>query len=99
MAQHITSGTTTGGTVSTITFTTWYKSIEIINRSTNDMWARVDSVDPTIAGDECFFVPGMSFIDVANPQRAPEPALATTPNTVVKILTATASNYTIQVGV
>lgn len=98
-ATHITSGTTTGGVASTITFATWYRSITIMNRSTNDMWARVDGVAPTIAGDDCFFVPGNSFLSVDNPQRAPEPAIGATTNTVVEIITATASNYTIQVGV
>jgi|SRR5690242_5835741 len=98
MATHITSGTTVGNAVTTVTFTNWYHNIEIVNRSANDMWARVDGVDPTIAGDECFFVAPQGYITVLNPQRAPEPALGTTPNTVVKLITATNSTYTVQAG-
>lgn len=99
MAIHITSGTTVGTVVTTVTFANWYRNIEIINRSAADMWARVDGVDPTVAGDECFFVPAQSFIDVTNGKTPPEPASGITSNTVVKIITATAAPYTIQAGV
>jgi hypothetical protein len=99
MAQNVTSGTTVGGAVTTVTFSTWYAEIEIINRSSGDMWARIDGVDPTIAGDDCLFIPAQSFLDVLNHQRSPEPALGTTPNCVIKILTASAAAYTVGVGV
>lgn len=99
MAIHITSGTTVGAAVTTVTFANWYHNIEVVNRSSVDMWVRVDGVDPTVAGDECFFVAAQSFIDVVNPKNPPEPAIGATSNTVVKIITATAANYTVQAGV
>lgn len=63
------------------------------------MWVRFDGVDPTIAGDECFFVPANSYISVNNPVKPPEIALGLTASTTVKIITATASNYTVEGGV
>jgi hypothetical protein len=99
MAVHITSGTTTANTVTTVTFSTWFRGIEVINRSSSDMWARFDTVDPTIAGDECFFIPAQSYIDVSNPLLPPEVAIGTTSNTVIKLITATNADYTVQVGV
>jgi hypothetical protein len=99
VAIHITSGVTVGNTVSTITFANWYHNIEIVNRSSTDMWVRVDGVDPTVGGDECFFVPAQSFIDVVNGKLPPEPALGLTSNTIVKLITATAANFTLQAGV
>ena len=99
MAIHITSGTTVGNVVTTVTFAAWYRSIEVVNRGSADMWARFDGVDPTIGGDECFFVPAQSFIDVTNSKRPPEIALGLTSNTEARILTATACTYTIQAGV
>lgn len=97
-ATHITSGTTVGNAVTHVTFTTWYRGIEIANRSSGDMWARVDGVDPTIAGDDCLFVPAQGFLSVDNPQRAPEPALGTAPTCDVRLITAANANYTITVG-
>lgn len=99
MAIHITSGTTTATVVTTVTFANWYHNIEIINRSSGDMWARVDGVDPTVAGDECFFVAPLGFIDVSNPKSPPEPALGTTSNTVIKMISAANANFTVQAGV
>lgn len=99
MAIHITSGTTVGGAVTTVTFTDWYHNIEVINRSSGDMWARVDGVDPTVAGDECFFVAPLGFIDVVNPKPAPQPGSGITSNTVVKMISAANANYTVQAGV
>jgi len=99
MATHITSGTTVAATVTTVTFASWYHNVEVINRSSGDMWARIDGIDPTIGGDECFFVAPLGFIDVINPKLPPEPALGTTSNTVVKIISAANATYTIQAGV
>lgn len=99
MAIHITSGTTVGGAVTTVTFANWYHNIEIINRSSGDMWARVDGVDPTVAGDECFFVAPLGFLDTINPKNPPEPALGTSSNTVIKMITAANANFTVQAGV
>lgn len=99
MAIHITSGTTVGGVVTVVTFTNWYHNIEVINRSSGDMWARVDGVDPTVAGDECYFVAPLGFVGVINAKRPPEPALGFTSNTVVKIISAANATFTIQAGV
>jgi len=99
MAIHITSGTTVSNVVTTVTFTSWYRPIEVVNRGSADMWARFDGVDPTIGGDECFFVPAQSFIAVNNPKLPPEIATGITSNTEVRLLTATACTFTIQAGV
>lgn len=99
MAVHTTSGTTVGGTVSTITFSNWYHNISVINRGSEEMWVRLDNVDPVFAADECFIVPAMSSLGAVNPQRPPEPAIGFTSNTVVKIITSGSVNYSVQAGV
>jgi hypothetical protein len=99
MATHITSGTTVGGAVTTVTFANWYHNVEVSNRSSGDMWVRFDGVDPTIAGDECFFIAPLTSLDTVNPKLPPEPALGTTSNTVVKMITAANANFTVQAGV
>jgi hypothetical protein len=98
-ATHISSGTTVGAAVTTVTFANWYHNIEIVNRSSGDMWARVDGVDPTVGGDDCFFIAAMSSIDVINGKLPPEPAIGQTSNTVVKIITAANQTYSVQAGV
>lgn len=99
MALHITSGTTVGGAVTTVTFTNWYRNITVINRGSEEMWARFDSVNPTLAGDECFLIPAMSSLGAVNPQVPPQPASGTTSNTVIKLITNGAVNYSVQAGV
>lgn len=99
MATRISSGTTVGNAVTTVTFTNWYHNATVINRSSGDMWVRLDGIDPTVAGDDCFFVPAMSSLDTVNPKAPPSPALGTTSNTVVKIITGANATYTVQAGV
>lgn len=99
MANHIHSGATVGGAVTTVVFANWYRGIELVNRGSTDMWARFDGVDPTIAGDECFFVPAASFITVSNPKPVPNVAEGVTSNTETRILTAANSTYTVSAGV
>ena len=99
MATHITSGTTTGGAVTTVTFANWYRGIQVLNRSVGDMWVRADGTNPTIAGDECFYIAPNGFLQLSNPKLPPEPALGTASNTEVRILTAANANYTVEAGV
>lgn len=63
------------------------------------MWARFDGVDPTIAGDECFFIPALTELETVNPKLPPEPAIGQTSNTVVKLITAANATYTVKAGV
>lgn len=99
MAIHATSGTTVGGSVTTVTFSNWYHSITVINRGSEEMWARFDNVNPTLAGDECFLIPAQSSLGAINPQRPPEPAIGFTSNTIVKLFTTGNVNYSVQAGV
>lgn len=96
-ATHISSGTTTGNAVTTVTFPLRYDGIEVVNRSTADMWARFDGVNPTIAGDDCFYIPPQSYLDVNNPK--PYQGMTGTVNTEIRIISATAAAYTISAGV
>jgi hypothetical protein len=99
MAQRIQSGTVVANIVTTVTFATWYQSIEIVNRGTVDMWARVDGVDPTIAGDDCIFVAPQGFVGVLNPKHIPEPPTGTTTNTEIRMIAASNCNYTVSAGI
>jgi hypothetical protein len=97
MAQQIQSGTVVANTVTTVTFATWYNGIEIVNRGTVDMWARVDGVDPTIAGDDCLFVAPQGFLDVSNKKAPPRPGVSS--NTEIRMLAASNCNYTVSGGI
>lgn len=95
MASRIQSGTVVANTVTTVTLA-YRSSIEIVNRGTVDMWARVDGVDPTIAGDECIFVAPQGFVDVANPK--PVPTAGVTSNSEIRMIAGTNCNYTVSAG-
>lgn len=100
---HITSGTTTANTVTTLTFPARYDGVEVVNRSTGDLWVRIDGVNPTIAGDDCFYVAPQSFVNIPNLAPYPEPGNIggnTGPTTtVVKLISAAATDYTVSAGV
>lgn len=97
MASRIQSGTVVANLVTTVTLA--YKtSIEIVNRGSVDMWARVDGVDPTIAGDECLFVAPQGFVSVANPKTPPNVVAGTTSNSEIRMIAGTNCNYTVSAG-
>lgn len=98
MANRIHSGTTTGGSVTQVVFATWYSGVEVVNRGTSDMWVRVDGTNPTIAGDECFYVAPRSYITVSN-SKIPPNAQGGTSNTDVRMITAADCDYTVSAGV
>lgn len=98
MADRIESGTTVGGVVKQVILP-WKSSIEVVNRGTIDMWVRFDGVNPTDAGNECFYVAPQGFIAVSNPKPAPNPALGTTSNCDVRMFTSSSCNYTVSAGV
>lgn len=97
MARQIQSGTVVANTVTTVTFATWFSGIEIINRGTVDMWARVDGVDPTIAGDDCIFVAPQGFVQVANHKVPPSSTVSS--NTEIRMIAGTNCNYTVSGGI
>ncbi len=96
-ASHISSGTTTANTVKTVTFPLRYDGIQVINRSNGDIWARFDGVDPTIAGDDCFYIAPQSFLDALNP-KAPQDSTGSI-NTEIRMISAAAAAYTVSAGV
>lgn len=97
MASRIQSGTVVANIVTTVTLA-YRSSIEIVNRGTVDMWARVDGVDPTIAGDECIFVAPQGFVSVPNPKLPPDPVLGVTSNSEIRMIAASNCNYTVGAG-
>lgn len=97
MASRIQSGTVVANIVTTVTLT-YRTSIEIVNRGTVDMWARVDGVDPTIAGDECIFVAPQGFVSVSNPKLPPDAVHGVTSNSEIRMIAGTNCNYTVSAG-
>lgn len=95
MASRIQSGTVVANTVTTVILN-YRSSIEIVNRGTVDMWARVDGVDPTIAGDECLFIAPQGFVTIANPK--PTPTAGVTSNSEIRMIAGSNCNYTVAVG-
>lgn len=61
------------------------------------MWARVDGVDPTIAGDDCIFVAPQGFVGVQNPKHIPEPGFSS--NTEIRMIAGTNCNFTVSAGI
>lgn len=56
--MHIHSGTLVAATVATVTLDQPYETITVFNRSgTAEIYFRLDGVNPTVAGDDCFIVP------------------------------------------
>lgn len=52
------SATNNGSAVDTVTLTTDFTQVEVLNRSTSaTLWVRTDGTDPTVAGDDCYAVP------------------------------------------
>lgn len=94
MALNAKSGTLVADAVTTVTITdTWPGGIEVVNRSqTGQIWVRLDGVAPTVAGDDCFLVMGARYFD------PPGPGIAgsNTENTVVKLISSAALDYTVE---
>lgn len=62
------SGTLTGGAVTTVLISNHNNAVEVVNRAqTGAIWVRVDGVDPTVAGDDCYVVLGARRIPVSGP--------------------------------
>lgn len=95
-ATYIHSGSTTANTVSDITFVQWHSTIEIVNSGNVDMWARVDGTNPTIAGDDCIYIPAFSYVTIYNL----EPTSSSTVNfTDVRVISSGVTNFTVSAGV
>ncbi len=98
MAVHTQSGTTTANVVTTVIFTSWHPTLEVVNRGTTDMWFRTDKVDPTIGGDDCHFVSQQSWQDsVKNGQAATQPGSGITSTTEIRLLSTANCPFTIEV--
>ena len=63
MAVVIQSGTLTAGEVTTVTFTTYYPHVEVLNRGNDDIWVRLDGTTPTVLGDDTYVIPSLSWKD------------------------------------
>lgn len=98
MAQKVTSGLTTANVVKQVTFATWYNSIEIINRGSTTLWVRADGVDPTVAGDECHFLPSQGIIYLPNGTPRPDVIAGVTSNCDIRMISTAACEYTVSVG-
>ena len=98
MAERITSGALVANTVTQVVFATWRSSIEIVNRSDVDMWTRVDKTNPTVSGNECIFVPAQSYVQVTNPQIPPGAVAGNSSNCDIRMIAASACDYTVSAG-
>lgn len=99
MAERIASGSLAANTVTQVVFNTWRSSIEIVNRSDGDMWARVDGVNPVVAANECIFVPAQSYVQVANPKLPPSAVSNNSTNCDIRMIAAQTCDYTVSAGV
>jgi len=98
MAVHTQSGTITASTVTTVIFTSWHSTVEVINRGSTDLWFRTDKVDPVIGADDCHFVAPMSWQDaVKNLQPATQPGSGVVSTTEIRLISSANCPFTIEV--
>ena len=88
MSTYVKSGTTVSGTVTTVTLDSWFRYVEVINRSDDDLWVRLDGGDPAENGDNSFIIPGHSWMDINNRSTRPNLFNSTNNTTVVKLLSS-----------
>lgn len=80
-AALVKSATLSGTTVDTVTLTSLYQSVEVLNRGSNALSFTVGGATPTALGDNCFVVPAGEALAVPVPS-----ATDSTTGTVVKII-------------
>jgi hypothetical protein len=98
MAERIASGSLAANTVTQVVFNTWRSSLEIVNRSDEDMWARVDGTNPVVAANECIFVPAQSYVIVSNPKLPPGAVSGNSSNCDIRMISAAVCDYTVSAG-
>lgn len=87
--------TTVANTVSTISFPTYFDTIQVDNDDkTVDLWVRCDGVDPTIAGDDCIYVRAAETVLIGNPLAHYEPAIGVAGETIIKAISTGAVQFT-----
>lgn len=83
MSDFSQSVTTVGNVVSTITFSTWCSSIEIVNLGGDNLWVRTDGVNPTVGGNNSIVIPASSWkVGISNDKLGGN-------NTEVRIISST----------
>jgi hypothetical protein len=88
MALAAKSGTLVANTVTPVAVLNCFPGINVVNRSgSGTIWVRLDGVDPTVAGDNCFPVLGVRYFSV--------PA-ANADKITVKLISTAALDYTVE---
>jgi hypothetical protein len=100
MAIRVTHGTLTAATVATVTLSAYWKSVEILNRGTTEIYVNTDGTstpaNPTVAGDEFDVIPPNSSLSVSG-RAAWSPTDGTTKptTTVVKLISSATPTYSV----
>ncbi len=96
-ANRVKSATLAAGTADTVTFGKAYRSVEVLNRGTDWIWAtfaRGQNNDvnptPTVAGDDCYAI-GPGGVRVL----ADDDGGSNAPVSIVNLVSATATAYTV----
>jgi len=88
MAVMVRSGNLTANVVSTINFSNYYPRIAILNRGSDDIWVRADSINPTVGGDDSFVIPSYSWKDnIINSSGT---------STEIRLISASAISFTVE---
>lgn len=85
------SGTLTPNVVTAVAITNgWPDGVEVINRTgTGQIWVRLDGVNPTVAGDDCYVVLGARRFDPPDGANRPWPLS-------VRLISTEALDYTVE---
>jgi hypothetical protein len=84
--------TLTAATVDTITLSSQYNRVEILNRSASgDIFITVDGSTPTVGGNDTYVVPATGVGTFVNPNWTNEPPIST----VVKLISSGTPAYSV----
>lgn len=94
------SGSTTANTDLDLSYTFWYNSVIIFNRSTTvspvELWVRVDGTAATIAGDSCYMIPAATSRTFSNPSRRNEPAMGFSGTASLHLISSSICAYSVE---
>lgn len=94
------SGSTVANTVLDLSNTLYFANARITNRSTAaspvDLWVRMDGTDPSVAGDNSFFVQANTTRTFSNTSTPTEAAIGAVGTTVCRVISGTICAFEIE---
>lgn len=95
---HVHSGTLVASTVQTVSLDQPYESITVVNDTgTAAIYFRLDGVNPTVGGDDCYIVPAaITQETVPGITSIAENADGTIPGSTIKLISSGTPSFTVE---